>query len=116
MRTMPAALGDALAARLWEARFETEQAAKAARRGDAAFVALSLGRGMTIAALALHGRARAWSTHEKGLVAAAARLPGAPTRLVERVADSLALGDASPAALGAAVERALALIAELERA
>ncbi|WP_404312838.1 nucleotidyltransferase domain-containing protein [Agrococcus terreus] len=114
MRPMPEALGDALEARLWEARFEASAAAKGAARGDAAFVALALGRALTLAALAIHGRARAWSTNEKGLVAAADGLPGAPAGFAARVAEALALGDASPASLVAAVGRTEALLAEVE--
>lgn len=116
MRTMPAALGEALVARLWEARFEAAAAAKGAARGDAAFVALALGRALTIAALAMHGHARAWMTNEKGLVAAAALLPCAPAGLRARVADALALGDASSEALLAAVRRSEALLAEVDLA
>lgn len=59
MKMMPDALGRALAARLWEARFDAANAAKGAARGDAAYVALSLGRALLVAALALHGWARA---------------------------------------------------------
>ena len=59
MKMMPDALGRALAARLWEARFDAANAAKGAARADAAYVALSLGCALLVAALALHGWARA---------------------------------------------------------
>ncbi|WP_200792181.1 nucleotidyltransferase domain-containing protein [Agrococcus sp. Marseille-P2731] len=116
LQQMPASLGDALAGRTWEARLTLDAAAKAAPRGDAAYVALCISHAALIAAHAIHGRDGAWSTNEKGLVAAAARLPSAPAGFDAAVAGALALGDASAAALVAAVGRARRAIEAVEAA
>nr|WP_241429310.1 nucleotidyltransferase domain-containing protein [Agrococcus sp. ARC_14] len=116
MQEMPAALGSALADRIWEASFSVDAAAKAAARGDAAYVALCLAHAALISAHAIHGRDLRWSTNEKGLVAAAARLPSAPTGFAASVTDALALGDASGTALSDAVERARRLVDRVEAA
>ncbi|MET4098029.1 hypothetical protein ABIB37_000266 [Agrococcus sp. UYP10] len=115
MQWMPDALAAALAARTWEARFALDGAAKAAARGDAAFVALSIAHALLTAAHAIHGRDSAWATNEKGLIAAAARLPHAPAGFQARATEALALGDATPAALRDAVDRARALVDAVER-
>ena len=116
MHRMPDALGEALAGRLWEAEFSLDAAGKAASRGDAAYVALCIAHAVLIAAHAIHGRDRAWSTNEKGLVAAAARLPHAPARFAERATDALALADASAPALVDAVGRARRAVASVRAA
>ncbi|GEK79586.1 nucleotidyltransferase domain-containing protein [Agrococcus baldri] len=116
MQAMPPALGSALAGRLWEAGFTIDAAAKAATRADAAYVALCLAHAALIAAHAIHGRDLRWSTNEKGLVAAAARLPHAPAGFATDVTDALALGDASGPALVAAVERARRLLERVSAA
>lgn len=116
MARMPAALGESLAARLWEAGFSLDAAAKAARRGDAAYVALCIAHAVLVAAHAIHGRDLAWSTNEKGLVAAASRLPHAPAGFAATATAALALADASPAALAASIARAGALVAAVESA
>ncbi|WP_413316584.1 nucleotidyltransferase domain-containing protein [Agrococcus sp. 1P02AA] len=116
LQEMPAPLGDALAGRIWEAQLTVDAAAKAAPRGDASYVALCIAHATLIAAHAIHGRDRAWSTNEKGLVAAAARLPSAPAGFAASVTDALALGDASAPALVAAVGRARLLVDRVEAA
>jgi predicted nucleotidyltransferase len=116
MRVMPGALGDALAARIWEASFTVENALKGATRGDVVYVLQCLSHALLIAAHAIHGRDRAWSTNEKGLIAAAGRLPHAPEEFVGRAHSALAVGAATPDELLAAIDRAAALVAEVERA
>lgn len=110
MRVMPKALADALVGDLWEAGFTLEAAAKAAQRGDAAFVGLGVSRAMLLCAHALHGRARVWATNEKGLVAAAARLPHAPSAFADRVRAALAFGDADARTLVARVDAAFDVV------
>lgn len=115
MRRMPAPLGAALASRLWEAEFTLAGAAKAATRGDAAYVALCVAHATLLAAHAIHGRDRAWATNEKGLVAAAAKLPHAPEGFATDVAAALTLARASAPELVQSVERARAVIVAVER-
>lgn len=74
----PQALRAAFASWLWEAGFSLDVAAKAAGRGDAAYVNMCVVHAVGVMAHALHGFAGAWVTNEKGLIDAAARLPGVP--------------------------------------
>src|SRR5262245_16691313 len=74
----PAALGDALIRGMWEADFMLQAAAYGAKGNDPTFAAGCLFRVIGVVCHALHGHARRWLTHEKGMVAAAGRLPEAP--------------------------------------
>lgn len=77
-RTYPDALRRALVAGLWEAGFLLEIAAKAVTRTDTAYVSGCLFRVVRLCAHALHGHAGRWLISEKGAVASAQELPGAP--------------------------------------
>ena len=74
----PAALADALVAGGWEAGFLLTGAAKASAGGDSGYVAGCLFRTVGVLAQVLHARAGRWLVNEKGMIAAAGRLPGAP--------------------------------------
>jgi len=115
-RTYPPALGKALVARLWEAGFALRTARKAVNRGDTAYVAGCLFRAVGLCAHALCGYAGRWVVNEKGLVATAARLPGAPPGFAERAHGVVAHLGTSPAGLTAAIDRAGELVADTGRA
>lgn len=107
----PEALARALVARLQEADFVLRIAAKAAPRGDTAYVAGCLFRVVGLCAHALHGRASRWAINEKGLVTAAGRLPAAPPGFAERAHAILGGLGTTPASLTAAITRTVALLA-----
>lgn len=111
-QSYPPALADAVVAGLWEARFLLDGAAKVAHRGDPAYLSLMLSRALLLAAHAICARAGRWVTNEKGLVAVAARQPGAPPGFAALVHDTLALVTTDPgdavAAARAAVEQVVA--------
>ena len=109
-RIVPPALREALVAGLWEADFLVGAARKAAVRGDVAYVAGCLFRVVGVCAHALHGAAGRWLTNEKGAVAAAAALPGAPPLFRERVAAVFAGVDADPLHLTVALDGAADLV------
>jgi len=99
----PSALTAALLEGLGEAQFLVDGAAKVASRGDTAYLALLLARASLLAAHAICGRAGRWVTNEKGLIAIAARQPGAPAGFAEAVTSCLGLlATDAPAAVGAA--------------
>jgi hypothetical protein len=106
----PAALRERLVAGLWEADFLIGVARKAVTRGDAAYVAGCLFRVAGICAHALHGAAGRWLINEKGAVAAAAALPGAPEGFKARVDSVFAEVAADPLRLTAALDRAADLV------
>ena len=85
MATYPAALSRSLAGALWEADFSTANALKATDKVDVAYVAGCLFRAAGATAHAMHGHARQWLVNEKGAIASAARLPGAPAQFSERI-------------------------------
>ncbi len=111
-RTYPPALRERLVAGLWEADFLVGVARKAVPRGDAAYVAGCLFRIVGLCAHALHGAAGRWLINEKGAVAAAAALPGAPDRFEARVNAAFAGMDGDPVHLSAALDAAADLILE----
>ncbi|OJF12959.1 nucleotidyltransferase domain-containing protein [Couchioplanes caeruleus] len=111
-RTVPPALREALVKGLWEADFLIGVARKAVSRGDSAYVAGCLFRIVGVCAHALHGAAGRWLVNEKGAVAAAAALPGAPERFRERVDALFARVAADPLQLSAALDAATDLILE----
>jgi Nucleotidyltransferase domain len=116
LATYPPALGEALVARLWEARFCVRIARKAVSRGDTTYVAGCLFRTVGLCAHALHGRAGRWLINEKGAVDGAGRLPHAPAQFSARAHGVLAsLGD-RPQTLLAAVTSASALVDDVEAA
>jgi predicted nucleotidyltransferase len=106
----PSALADALVSGLWEADFLIGVARKATRRADSAYVAGCLFRLIGVCAHALHGAARRWLVNEKGAVASAAAIPGAPVRFAERVDAMFALVDGDPVHLVEALDLATDLV------
>ncbi|MET9020094.1 nucleotidyltransferase domain-containing protein [Actinopolymorpha sp. NPDC004070] len=109
----PKPLRDALVGWLWEAEFSLAVARKATGRGDAAYVAMCVLRAVGIMAHALHARAGRWVLNEKGLVAAAGRLPDAPPAFAAR-AQALCGGiGTTPAELTAALADADRLLADV---
>jgi Nucleotidyltransferase domain len=112
----PPALSERLVAGLWEADFLLGVAGKATGRGDSAYVAGCLFRLIGVCAHALHGATRRWLVNEKGAVASAAAIPGAPARFAERVDAVFALVDGDPTHLAEALARAADLVRETTNA
>jgi hypothetical protein len=112
IKAYPPALREALVAGLWEADFLVGLARKAVTRGDSAYVAGCLFRVAGVCAHALHGAAGQWLINEKGAVAAAAALPGAPARFRARVDAVFTAVDGDPVHLTAAVDAAADLVLE----
>jgi len=110
MSVYPAKLSEALVAGLWEADFLVAVARKAVSRGDSAYVAGCLFRLVGVCAHALHGAAREWLINEKGAVAAAAALPGAPERFRQRVDAVFGGVEADPLHLTGAIDVAADLV------
>jgi predicted nucleotidyltransferase len=106
----PPALSDALISGLWEADFLAGIARKAIARADSAYVAGCLFRLIGVCAHALHGAARRWLVNEKGAVASAAAIPGAPARFALRVDAMFALVDGDPEHLTEALDLAADLV------
>ena len=110
MGTYPPALAEAVVDGLREARFLLAGAAKAAARADTAYVAGCLFRVVGLCAHAVCAHARRWVVNDKGLVAAAARLPGAPEGFGDDARAALASLGTTAQTLSAALERAGALV------
>ena len=106
----PPALTDALIAGLWEADFLIGGARKAVSRGDAVWIAGCLFRALGVCAHALHGAAGRWLINEKGAIAAAAALPGAPERFRDRADAVFACVDGDPTHLALALDAAADLV------
>ncbi|MCA2218677.1 nucleotidyltransferase domain-containing protein [Jidongwangia harbinensis] len=109
-RTYPPALRERLVSGLWEADFLVGLARKAVSRGDAAYLAGCLFRLVGVCVHALHGAAGRWLINEKGAVAAADALPGAPQRFRQRVAEVFARLDGDPVHLSGALDTAADLV------
>lgn len=71
---------------------------------------------MGVACHALHGHSREWLINEKGMVASAGRLAGAPPRFTERAHAVLGGIGAEPDQIRAASSDAAALIQEVRAA
>jgi hypothetical protein len=112
MRGYPPALSEALVAGLWEADFLVGVARKAVPRGDAAYLAGCLFRLAGVCAHALHGAAGRWLINEKGAIASAAALPGAPPRFRQRMEAVFTAVDGDPVHLTAALDAAADLVLE----
>lgn len=106
----PAALRTSLGALGWEASFCLDIAAKGAARRDAVYVAMCLSRTLLLCAHVIHARAGRWAINEKGLVAEAAALPGAPDAFEQRAADVLSSLAAEPTSLDQAVAACRSLV------
>ena len=111
-RAYPPRLAVALVEGLWEASFLIDNARKAVARGDTTYIAGCLFRVVGLCAHALHGRAGRWLINEKGAVAAAAALPGAPDRFKARVDAAFTAVDSDPLRLSAALDLAADLVTD----
>jgi predicted nucleotidyltransferase len=112
----PDALRDALVRGLWEAEFVAHGAHYGAAGNDPTFAAGCLFRAIGVACHALHGHARQWLTHEKGMVASAGRLPNAPPGFAQQAHALLASVGTSPSQIADTVARADALVAQVNAA
>jgi hypothetical protein len=113
MRTYPDNLRRTLVTRsLWEASFLVDIAHKAVARTDTTYVAGCLFRVVGLCAHALHGHAGRWLVNEKGAVASADRLPGAPPSFASRAHGLLAAVGDTGAELDAALARAADLVTD----
>ncbi|MFF5079806.1 nucleotidyltransferase domain-containing protein [Actinoplanes sp. NPDC000266] len=110
LRVYPPALSRELVAGLWEADFLIMLARKGIPRGDSAYVSGCLFRLAGVCAHALHGGAGQWLINEKGAVAAAGALPGAPEHFAERVDKAFAAVDGDPLRLRLAIDIAADLV------
>ncbi|XVV11988.1 nucleotidyltransferase domain-containing protein [Actinoplanes sp. CA-131856] len=110
LRVYPPALSRELVAGLWEADFLIMIARKGIPRGDSAYVSGCLFRLAGVCAHALHGAAGQWLINEKGAVAAAGALPGAPEHFAERVDKAFAAVDGDPLRLRLAIDIAADLV------
>jgi hypothetical protein len=108
----PRPLAEALVAGLWEADFTIGLARKAVSRGDSAYIAGCLFRVAGVCAHALHGAAGKWLINEKGAVAAAAALPGAPEGFRSRMDAVFAAVDGDPLHLSTAIDLVADLVLE----
>ncbi|MEU8213558.1 nucleotidyltransferase domain-containing protein [Micromonospora sp. NPDC049044] len=112
-RDYPPALADALVAGGWEAGFLLDGAAKAAVGGDSAYVAGCLFRVVGVLAQVLHARERRWLVNEKGMIASAGLLSGAPPQFARRAQALLGGVGSSPTELAATIDAARELVTEV---
>ncbi|GIF10832.1 nucleotidyltransferase domain-containing protein [Actinoplanes teichomyceticus] len=112
----PRPLAEALVAGLWEADFLVGLARKGVSRCDTGYVAGCLFRLAGVCAHALHGAAGQYLINEKGAVAAAGRLPGAPAKFAERVDAAFAAVGNDPVRLTLAIDIAADLVLETTEA
>jgi hypothetical protein len=110
LSVFPPKLADHLVGGLWEADFLIKVARKAVTRQDVTYVSGCLFRLFGVCAHALHGAAGAWLTNEKGAIAAAAALPGAPPGFRTRVEAVVAGLDPDPVRLTEALDAAADLV------
>lgn len=110
VRVYPAALAEALVGGLWEGDFLVAVARKAVARGDSTYLAGCLFRLVGVCVHALHGAGRRWLVNEKGAVAAAAAIPGAPAGFRARAEAVFAQLDAEPERLTSAIDAAADLV------
>jgi hypothetical protein len=106
----PPALTEALVGGMWEGDFLVAVARKAVPRRDCTYVAGCLFRLVGVCVHALHGAGRRWLINEKGAVAAAAAIPGAPARFRERAEAVFAHLDGDPDRLTSAIDEAADLV------
>jgi predicted nucleotidyltransferase len=110
VRVYPAALAEALVGGLWEGDFLVAVARKAVSRGDSTYLAGCLFRLVGVCVHALHGAGRRWLVNEKGAVAAAAAIPGAPAEFRARAEAVFAQLDGAPERLTSAIDAAADLV------
>lgn len=112
----PSALRDSLVAHLETAEFVAAGAAKAAPRGDLAFVQMCSASAVMWCAHAWHAEAGVWASTEKGLVPDVARLPLETHGFADRAATALAaLGTPATSELADAVVAVRELVAATMR-
>ncbi|AQZ70263.1 DNA polymerase subunit beta [[Actinomadura] parvosata subsp. kistnae] len=112
----PPALRDALVAGLWESDFALTTARYGAAGNDPVYVAGALFRAIGVACHALHAADGAWLINEKGMVAAAGRLPSAPETFGERAQALLAGVGSAPEEITRTIDTAAELLAEVRTA
>ena len=108
--TYPEPLREALIARASEAQFLVEVAAKGAARADTLYVALSLARAVGVLVQGLFAHDRRWCLNEKGALAVAETLPGAPCAFGPRARTLLGALGGSVESLTTAVAQARELV------
>ncbi|GAA4593132.1 putative nucleotidyltransferase [Actinoplanes octamycinicus] len=116
VQVYPRPLAEALVAGLWEADFLVGLARKGVPRFDTSYVAGCLFRLVGVLAHALHGAAGQWLINEKGAMAAAGRLPGAPAKFQERVDAAFSAVNNDPLHLTLAIDIAADLVLETTEA
>lgn len=109
--TYPAALGDALVERLWEADFLLSGLRKSAQRADSVWVAGCLFRVVMLCVHALHGRSGRWLINEKGAVTSAGRLAVSPPAFVDRALTIMSRIGTTQSELANTLEAAAELVA-----
>ncbi|MFI7114720.1 nucleotidyltransferase domain-containing protein [Nonomuraea sp. NPDC050227] len=112
----PPALREALVQGLWEAGFSLTIAAYGAAGRDPVYAAGALFRAIGVACHALHAADGAWLINEKGMVAAADRLPSAPPGFGERAQALLASVGGTPEEITRTVAAAERLVADVRAA
>lgn len=112
VRDYPSALRTALTD-TWEVDLLLGAAAKGVPGGDSAYLAGCLFRVLGVLCQALHARAGQWVVNEKGMVAAAGALPGAPAGFVERAQRLLGATGRRPDELTATLAEARRLADEV---
>jgi len=110
VRVYPPALTEALVGGMWEGDFLVAVARKAVPRRDCTYVAGCLFRLVGVCVHALHGAGQRWLINEKGAVASAAAIPGAPRGFRERAEAVFAHLDGDPERLTAAIDAAADLV------
>nr|WSS65277.1 nucleotidyltransferase domain-containing protein [Streptomyces sp. NBC_01177] len=105
VRAYPEPLRRALTGAVWEADFSVASARKSAPSGDTLHVSLCLAKAFGVLAQALHAHHRVWCLNEKGALASAAALPGAPADFADRVSEALRGLDAAAVETAAGVVR-----------
>ncbi|MFK0026363.1 DUF4037 domain-containing protein [Streptomyces sp. NPDC090798] len=108
----PEPLRVALTAGAWEAEFLVNAAAKGAARADTLYVSLCLSRAVGVLVQALFAEDRRWCLNEKGALAVAETLPGAPTGFGQRVRGLLGAPGETAESLAATVTEARAFVEE----
>ena len=108
----PEPLRRSLVQSAWESEFIVANAAKGAVRGDVLLVSLSLSRAVGILVQALYAWHRRWCLNEKGALAVAEALPGAPADFGARARALLGAPGTKPDELSETVRRAAELVAE----
>ncbi|MFC5817861.1 nucleotidyltransferase domain-containing protein [Nonomuraea harbinensis] len=108
----PERLRESLMGAAEEAGFLVEVAGKGVGRADTLYVALCLSRAVGVLVQALFAAERRWCLNEKGALAVAETLPGAPAGFGRRARALLGGLGETPESLATAVDAARELVAE----